>query len=396
MRKEHTWCWPVEPEERWDIDTPWLAARPWKPHRFIPPWKPFPILWKNEQHKCWNRVIVHTYWLTHPHIGRGQNVLQTVSFLCTWNSEDRFVWLMTYRQAREHLVSQEILWQSSLEILQLFWNDLASGVLLFALVYPRRQLVQHGIPNGRAAQYEYWLSPDNSQSTDIRWLRTRKKNKGNQHTWSTVTGTLTPWSFQRDAMPRFRAIRPVRTELGVHFVEVGTSGLEASLLGLEAAADIVEWICLAQSWRWYGRWTQSLSILIVTENAVLSKKGKCLFQCKPGHPIIVHQIPQQRRKRNPGNSTKATPQLLIMGSSVLQPWYKTAVDLSGDRWSHRDQAVNLLHIHGSDNWPSEAHRFQAINILDVFPATKSPLPSEPTVTTHQRAGQGVRPSWSCP
>ena len=89
MRKEHTWCWPVEPEERWDIDTPWLAARPWKPHRFIPPWKPFPILWGNEQHKCWNQMIVHTYWLTHPHIGRGQNVSQTVSFLCTWDSEDR-------------------------------------------------------------------------------------------------------------------------------------------------------------------------------------------------------------------------------------------------------------------------------------------------------------------
>ena len=41
-------------------------------------------------------------------------------------------------------------------------------------------------------------------------------------------------------MSRFRAIRPVRIELGVHFVEVGTSGLEASVLGLEAAADIVE------------------------------------------------------------------------------------------------------------------------------------------------------------
>jgi len=38
-------------------------------------------------------------------------------------------------------------------------------------------------------------------------------------------------------MPRFRAIRPVRIELGVHF---GTSSLEASVLGLGAAAEIVE------------------------------------------------------------------------------------------------------------------------------------------------------------
>lgn len=31
------------------------------------------------------------------------------------------------------------------------------------------------------------------------------------------------------------------------------------------------------------------------------------------------------------------------------------------------------------------------NTLDVFPATKSPLVSEPAVTINQRAGQGVRP-----
>lgn len=74
-------------------------------------------------------------------------------------------------------------------------------------------------------------------------------------------------------MPRFRAIRPVRIELGVHF---GTSGLEASVLGLGAAAEIVEWIYLAQTWRWYGRWTQSLSILTCDGKRSI-QKGKVPF-----------------------------------------------------------------------------------------------------------------------
>ena len=44
-----SWCWPVAPPERCEIDTPWLAARPPKPHRFITPWYPFPTLRKSEQ-----------------------------------------------------------------------------------------------------------------------------------------------------------------------------------------------------------------------------------------------------------------------------------------------------------------------------------------------------------
>jgi len=47
-------------------------------------------------------------------------------------------------------------------------------------------------------------------------------------------------------MPRFRAIRPVRIDSGVQIAEVGSLGLETSVLELEAAAETVEWMSLAQ------------------------------------------------------------------------------------------------------------------------------------------------------
>ena len=36
-------------------------------------------------------------------------------------------------------------------------------------------------------------------------------------TCKTVTGNLTPWSSHNATMPRFRAMRPVRMDVGVHF-----------------------------------------------------------------------------------------------------------------------------------------------------------------------------------
>ena len=38
-----------------------------------------------------------------------------------------------------------------------------------------------------------------------------------RHTCRTVTGTLTPLSSYMLVIPRFRAMRPVRIEFGVHF-----------------------------------------------------------------------------------------------------------------------------------------------------------------------------------
>ena len=38
-----SWHWPVEPCERWLIDTPWLARSPRKLCRFIAPAKPLPM-----------------------------------------------------------------------------------------------------------------------------------------------------------------------------------------------------------------------------------------------------------------------------------------------------------------------------------------------------------------
>jgi len=39
-----TWCWPVEPCDRWEMEVPWVALRPLKLCRFMTPWKPLPIL----------------------------------------------------------------------------------------------------------------------------------------------------------------------------------------------------------------------------------------------------------------------------------------------------------------------------------------------------------------
>src|SRR6185503_2136215 len=47
-----SWRWPVEPCERWDTETPWLASRPPKFQRFITPAKPLP----------WVRPEMSTFW----------------------------------------------------------------------------------------------------------------------------------------------------------------------------------------------------------------------------------------------------------------------------------------------------------------------------------------------
>ncbi len=39
-----SWRWPVEPCERCDTETPWVARRPLKFHRFIAPAKPLPTV----------------------------------------------------------------------------------------------------------------------------------------------------------------------------------------------------------------------------------------------------------------------------------------------------------------------------------------------------------------
>lgn len=78
------------------------------------------------------------------------------------------------------------------------------------------------------------------------------------HTWSIVTGTRAPWSSHIAVIPRFRAIKPVRTELGVHFA---TSEDEAVEEVAEAfTAELEEIVRVPGSWKCCLR-LQSLSIV---------------------------------------------------------------------------------------------------------------------------------------
>ena len=77
-----TWWPPVAPILRCDTDTPWLARKPLNPQRFIPPWKPFPILvfllGMVTLYRTWGRTIS----LQHRRIDPERNESRKESCLC--------------------------------------------------------------------------------------------------------------------------------------------------------------------------------------------------------------------------------------------------------------------------------------------------------------------------
>ena len=52
-------------------------------------------------------------------------------------------------------------------------------------------------------------------------------------------GFLAPWSVHKEVIPRLRAMRPVRTELGVHFASA-TPAIGSTVVILPTEAAVVE------------------------------------------------------------------------------------------------------------------------------------------------------------
>jgi hypothetical protein len=74
------------------------------------------------------------------------------------------------------------------------------------------------------------LTISNSQSMLTRCSLLRER------TWRTVTGYRAPWSSHIDVIPRLRAMRPVRTEVGVHFA--GAAGVDVDAVDDDAVVAV--------------------------------------------------------------------------------------------------------------------------------------------------------------
>lgn len=81
--------------------------------------------------------------------------------------------------------------------------------------------------------------------------------RDNPRTWRTVTGCRAPWSSYMAVIPRFRAIRPVRIEFGVHL----TTGCSTVLVEGVALLARVAWTSRTRAGHDCDCNFQSLSIL---------------------------------------------------------------------------------------------------------------------------------------
>lgn len=107
-------------------------------------------------------------------------------------------------------------------------------------------------------------------------------NKKNyiMHTCRTVTGNLTPWSSHIAVTPRLRAIRPVRTEVGVHFaVEAATKGLPVGFL--------ITAVCACRMYFEGGRWlrAQCLSMTRTQGTGSLTERCRIISWQAPESPV---------------------------------------------------------------------------------------------------------------
>lgn len=88
-------------------------------------------------------------------------------------------------------------------------------------------------------------------------------------TCKTVTGIRTPWSFHRAVIPRFRAMRPVRIEFGVHFCVLADSDdavvlsedvVNEAVEGLATVAEACNCLRKASCWRLHTVRSPSMSV----------------------------------------------------------------------------------------------------------------------------------------
>lgn len=93
-------------------------------------------------------------------------------------------------------------------------------------VYQKPRPGQHGRPSCPFELYEYsrWLGNGPAEYALVQGTSCIRKTS----TWRTVTGIRTPWSFHRADIPRLRAMRPVRTDIGVHFAGGSAADVDAS------------------------------------------------------------------------------------------------------------------------------------------------------------------------
>jgi hypothetical protein len=73
----------------------------------------------------------------------------------------------------------------------------------------------------------------------LSYMRTTTEVRGNKlRTWRTVTGKRAPCSSHIAVIPRFRAMTPVRMQVGVHFATVGVEDC------VSAYVTALQWIVL--------------------------------------------------------------------------------------------------------------------------------------------------------
>ena len=104
--------------------------------------------------------------------------------------------------------------------------------------------------------------------------------KTTKRTCRTVTGTLTPLSSYMLVIPRLRAIRPVRTELGVHFGA-------ASVVAVASFATVeLKCLKLADGDRFHSRNIEE--VLEARKECELSDPAQTSFATHPHVRACIH------------------------------------------------------------------------------------------------------------
>jgi hypothetical protein len=87
-----------------------------------------------------------------------------------------------------------------------------------------------------------------------------------ERTWRTVTGYRAPWSSHIEVIPRLRAMRPVRTEVGVHFA--GAAGVDVDAVD----DDAVVVVALAVD-------DDAVVVVALAVDVVCSKRAAAVLDC---------------------------------------------------------------------------------------------------------------------